>query len=253
MSPTRDHVSKVYLGLLDIGPTGDWLRRRIDWMAEEARGPRVLDVGCSEGILGVLLARRGIMVTGVDVDADALDFARQQLAKESGDVRARVELIEGDFNGTQPVTGLFDTVVMGEVLDYSDDPGAMLDRGLEHLRSGGQVVITTLFGVQPHEDNRPGFTLTDLIGLLKPRLGLESLSVEDNHIRFVGRLSEEKDVSWQSLDTETVLAMTDDALAASQWTMYRMLAARGSRIERLQQRLQQRVDTVPSDRSGFNS
>ena len=82
----------------------------------------------------------------------------------------------------------------------------------------------------------------ELIGLLKPRLGLESLNVEDNHIRFVGRLSEEKDVSWQSLDTETVLAMTDDALAASQWTMYRMLAARGSRIERLQQRLQQRVE-----------
>ena len=243
MSPTRDHVSKVYLGLLDIGPTGDWLRRRIDWMAEEARGPRVLDVGCSEGILEVLLARRGIMVTGVDVDADALDFARQQLAKESGDVRARVELIEGDFNGTQPVTGLFDTVVMGELLDHLDDPGAMLDRGLEHLRSGGQVVITTPFGVHPHEDNRPGFTLTDLIGLLKPRLGLESLSVEDNHIRFVGRLSEEKDVSWQSLDTETVLAMTDDALAASQWTMYRMLAARGSRIERLQRRLQKWVDT----------
>ena len=242
MSPTRDHVSKVYLGLLDIGPTGDWLRRRIDWMAEEARGPRVLDVGCSEGILGVLLARRGIMVTGVDVDADALDFARQQLAKESGDVRARVELIEGDFNGTQPVTGLFDTVVMGEVLDYSDDPRPILDKGLKHLRPGGRLIVTTPFGVHPHEDNRPGFTLMDLIGLLKPRLGLESLSVEDNHIRFVGRLSEEKDVSWQSLDTETVLAMTDDALAASQWTMYRMLAARGSRIERLQQRLQQRVE-----------
>ena len=242
MASERDHVSQVYLGLVDVGPTGHWLRRRIDWMAEEARGPRVLDVGCSEGILGVLLARRGIMVTGVDVDGDALDFARQQLAKESGDVRARVELIEGDFNGTQPVTGLFDTVVMGEVLDYSDDPRPILDKGLKHLRPGGRLIVTTPFGVHPHEDNRPGFTLTDLIGVLKPRLGLESLSVEDNHIRFVGRLSEEKDVSWQSLDTETVLAMTDDALAASQWTMYRMLAARGSRIERLQQRLQQRVE-----------
>ena len=242
MSPTRDHVSQVYLGLLDIGPTGDWLRRRIDWMAEEARGPRVLDVGCSEGILGVLLARRGIMVTGVDVDADALDFARQLLGKESDEVRARVELIEGDFTGTQPVTGLFDTVVIGEVLDYSDDPRPILDKGLKHLRPGGRLIVTTPFGVHPHEDNRPGFTLMDLIGLLKPRLGLESLSVEDNHIRFVGRLSEEKDVSWQSLDTEAILAMTDEALAASQTRLYAFLAARGSRIERLQQRLQQRVE-----------
>ena len=242
MSPMRDHVSQVYLGLLDIGPTGDWLRRRIDWMAEEARGPRVLDVGCSEGILGVLLARRGIMVTGVDVDADALDFARQQLAKESDEIRARVELIEGDFNGTQPVTGLFDTVVIGEVLDYSDDPRPILDKGLKHLRPGGRLIVTTPFGVHPHEDNRPGFTLMDLIGLLKPRLGLESLSVEDNHIRFVGRLSKESDFSWQSLDTEAILAMTDEVLAASQTRLYALLAARGSRIERLQQRLQQRVE-----------
>ena len=79
--PMRDCVSQVYLGLLDIGPTGDWLRRRIDWMAAEAHGPRVLDVGCSEGILEVLLARRGVNVTGVDIDADALDFARELVAK----------------------------------------------------------------------------------------------------------------------------------------------------------------------------
>ena len=82
MSPNRDMVSQVYLGLQDIGPAGDWLRRRIDWMAEEARGPRVLDVGCGEGILCVLLARRGISVTGVDTDQDALDFAKDHLAKE---------------------------------------------------------------------------------------------------------------------------------------------------------------------------
>ena len=64
----RDKVGQVYLGLLDWGATGDVLRRRIDWMASKARGPSVLDVGCSEGILEVLLARRGLDVTGVDVN-----------------------------------------------------------------------------------------------------------------------------------------------------------------------------------------
>ena len=240
--PERDRVSQVYLGLLDIGPTGDWLRRRIDWMVDEVSGPRVLDVGCSEGILEVLLARRGLSVTGVDLDPDALDFARLLLAKEPDEVRERVRFVQGDFIETRPVKGLFDTVVMGELLNFLDDPEGMLERGLEYLRPGGRLIVTTPFGVHPHEDNRPGFTLTDLIGLLKPRLGLESLSVEDNHIRFVGRLSEEKDVSWQSLNTEAVMTMTDEALAASQRTLYGMLAARGSRIERLQQRLQQREE-----------
>ena len=252
MSPERDRVSQVYLGLLDVGPTGDWLRRRIDWMVDEAHGPCVLDVGCSEGILGVLIARRGINVTGVDIDSGAIDFARQLLAKESDEVRERVKLVQGDFISTRPVTGLFDTVVMGELLDYLDDPGAMLDRGLEHLRPGGRVVITAPFGVHPHEDNRRTFCLTDIIGLLKPRLGLESLSVEDNHIRFVGRLSEDRDVSWQPLDNEAVLSMTDATLVASQKRLYGILAMRGSRIERLQQRLQQRVEENRADQHKLN-
>ena len=252
-APERDRVSQVYLGLLDVGPTGDWLRRRIDWMAGEAHGPSVLDVGCSEGILEVLLARRGIAVTGVEIDSDAIDFARQLLAKESDEVRARVKLVQGDFIRTRPVAGLFDTVVMGELLDYLDDPGAMLDRGLEHLRPGGRVVITTPFGVHPHEDLRRTFCLTDLIGLLKPRLGLELLSVEDNHIRFVGRLSEDREVSWESLDAKAVLSMTDAALVASQRKLYGTLAMRGSRIERLQQRLQQRVEAERTTQRKVNT
>ena len=81
----------MYLGVLDWGATSDVLRRRIDWMADEARGPRVLDVGCSEGILEVLLARRGLDVTGVEVNPDALDFARELLDKEPDEVRARAQ------------------------------------------------------------------------------------------------------------------------------------------------------------------
>ena len=251
--PERDHVSQVYLGLLDEGPTGNWLRRRIDWMADEALGPRVLDVGCSEGILEVLLARRGIAVTGIDIDPDVLGFARELLAKEPEEVRARVELVQGDLIQSKLVTGLFDTVVMGQLLGHLDDPGATLDRGLEYLRPGGRLVVTTPFGVHPREDHRRTFCLTDVIDLLKPRLGLEQLSVEDNCIRFVGRLSEDRESSWQHLDTEAVLSMTDAALVDSQAKLYEMLSIRVSRIERLQRRLQERVETDRAARHVANT
>ena len=135
----RDKVAQVYLGILDWGATGDVLRRRIDWMADEARGPRVLDVGCSEGILELLLARRGLDVTGVEVNPDALDFARELLDKEPHEVRARARLVHGDFIGARPVTGLFDTVVLGEILEHLDDPATLLNRSLEYLRPGGRL------------------------------------------------------------------------------------------------------------------
>ena len=211
-------------------------------MAAEARGSRVLDVGCSEGILGVLLARRGIEVTGVDINADALGFARELLAREPEDVRGRVDLVHGDFLRTRGLSGLYDTVVMGEMLQCVDDPRAMLDRGLECLRPGGRVVATTPFGMPPDEDDRRTFSLTDMIELLRPRLGLEHLSVEGNHIRFVGSLSEDSEGSWQRLDAEAVLSMTDAALVALETELYRMLAMRESRIERLQGSLQERVE-----------
>ena len=242
-SPDRDRVSQVYLGLIDPGPTGDWLRRRIDWMANEVRGPRVLDVGCSEGILEVLLARRGIDVTGVDVDPDALDFARELLAKEPDEARERVELVHGDFIKTRAVDGPFDTVVMGELLACVAGPGEMLDRGLEHLRPGGRLVVTTPFGVHPHDDCLRNFRLTDMIDLLKSRVGLELLSIEDDHIRFIGRQSKDRESSWQSLDAEAILSMTEAALVASQKNLREMLENRGDRIERLQQRLRENVES----------
>ena len=241
----RDKVAQVYLGIEDWGPTGDVLRRRIDWMAAEAHGPRVLDVGCSEGILEVLLARRGLKVTGVEVNPDALDFARELLVKEPDEVRSHAKLIHGDFIRARPVTGLFDTVVLGEILEHLDDPAALLDRSIEYLRPGGRVVITTPFGLHPHEDHHQTYYLTDVIGLLKARLALEHMSVEDNYIRFVGRLSEDREVSWQRLDADAVLSMTETALVASQTKLEGMLTTRGSRIEQLEEqrdRLKNRVD-----------
>ena len=233
----RDRVSQAYLGMLALGPAGDRLRRRIDWMAEQAQGPRVLDVGCSEGILELLLAQRGIEVTGVDIDTDALDFARELLSKEPDDVRERVELVQGDFIRSGVVKGLFDTVILGEILDCVDDPGVMLDRCLGHLRPEGRLVITIPFGLHPREDHRGTLCLTGMIDLLEPRFGLEVMDVEEEHIRFAGRLSEDQKASWRRMDAHAVLSMTEAALEASQKRLHEALELRGDRIEKLEQQV----------------
>ena len=182
----RDLVAQVYLGMLDWGNAGDILRRRIDWMAEQAQGPRVLDVGCSEGILELLLARRAVQVTGVDRNAEALDFARELLAEEPAEVVERVRLIHADLLEGDLAADPFDTLALGEILENQEDPAPLLERSLSLLRPEGRVVVTTPFGYHPHEDHHQTFCLSDFIALLKPRCALESLGVEEGLHPFRG-------------------------------------------------------------------
>jgi 2-polyprenyl-6-hydroxyphenyl methylase/3-demethylubiquinone-9 3-methyltransferase len=50
-------------------------------------GRRVLDVGCSQGIASILLAREGKTVWGVDREALAVESAKERLADEEEPVR----------------------------------------------------------------------------------------------------------------------------------------------------------------------
>ena len=234
----RDHVAQVYFKMLQWDAEGDILRRRIDWMADQTQGQRVLDVGCNDGVLEILLARRGFDVTGVDSDATALEFARHLLANEPEEVSARVRLIHGDLARTVLALDPFDTVVIGEVLEHLEDPEALLDRSLELVRPEGRVVITTPFGFHPHENHRQTFCLSGFLALLKPRCGLELLQVEDGYIRVVGRVSPADGKSWEQFDVDRVMSMGETALVASQRRLYRKIDGLDRRKKQLEQQVQ---------------
>ncbi len=217
---TRDCVAQVYFGMRESGMWGEILRRRIDWMVDQVRGPRVLDVGCSEGVLEILLARRGIEVTGVDIDADALRFARNLLEKEPNEVGKRVRLIQVDITRSELDVPAFDTVVMGEILEHLDNPTALLDRSMKFLRPGGRVVITTPFGFHPHEDHVQTFCLSNFLALVRARCAPNLLQVEEGYIRMVGTVSENPEPHWNQFGFERLMQMTETALVASQQRLF---------------------------------
>lgn len=66
-------------------------------VAEEAGARSVLDVGCGTGTFGILLAERGIEVTGVDPAGASLDVAR---AKPYAD---QVTWVHGDATALAPL------------------------------------------------------------------------------------------------------------------------------------------------------
>jgi 2-polyprenyl-3-methyl-5-hydroxy-6-metoxy-1,4-benzoquinol methylase len=181
--PERDRIGAAYLGRWGTQLTQQRARARIDWMAANAQGPRILDVGCSEGILALLLARTGRYVVGVDIELSAIAAARELLNTEPAGVRERVELRVADALTVDLSESAFDTVVLGEVIEHLADPSAMLDRAATLLKPEGQLVLTTPFGYFPHPDHRQEFRTTQLVSLLSARFIIDDLAVVDGYFR----------------------------------------------------------------------
>ena len=241
-SAHRDRVAQVYFGIIEWGDSGEILRQRIDWMVDQARGPRILDLGCSEGVLEILLARKGFNVTGVDINAEALAFARDLLAREPEEVRSRVRFVHGDLAQARLLDDRFDTLVMGEILEHLEDPQTLLNRSLDLIRPDGRVIITTPFGYHPDEDHRQTFCISDFIALAKPRCALEHLQVESGYIHMVGRVSSSTESSWQQLDSDQLLSMTETALVSSQQRLYGNISGHKRRVNSLEQRVKEGND-----------
>lgn len=99
-----------------------------------------LDVGCGTGATAVRLARLGFHVTQLDSSQAMLDIARRT-AEEAG-VTNRVILQHGD---AAQLTNLFsaesfDVVLCHNILEYADDPAAVLRGAARALRDSSAIL-----------------------------------------------------------------------------------------------------------------
>ncbi|MBN2559395.1 MAG: methyltransferase domain-containing protein [Phycisphaerae bacterium] len=213
----RDHIARTYLGLVGDEETQVIARARIDWLAAQARGPSVLDIGCSEGVLPLLLARRGIEVTGVDRVRDALAFARDLIGKEPDEVRDRVRLIEGDIFHSQLPEASFDTVVLGEVLEHVEDPAALLGVAIRCLAKAGRLLLTVPVGYLPSADHCQIFSLSSIVELLRPCFTPGVLEVVDGYLRFAGSAGATAGDAWDGVaSAPRLLSIVEHSLIESQ-------------------------------------
>ena len=56
---------------------------RIDWMISQAKGSKVLDIGCSRGMVSLLLAKKGFKVIGADINLISLGSSKNVFKKET--------------------------------------------------------------------------------------------------------------------------------------------------------------------------
>jgi SAM-dependent methyltransferase len=120
---------------------------RLDLYGEGAgkrgEGPRILDLCCGFGRVSLELARRGFLVTGVDITESYLDCARGDAASEN----LNIEFIHEDIRRYKK-PGAFDTAVnlyisFGYFEDSADDLLAATN-ACDSLRPGGAFIIETL-------------------------------------------------------------------------------------------------------------
>lgn len=135
----------------------------VDWSLL-GTGGRALDLGCAVGRSTFELARRGASALGIDYSRRFVDAAEQVRAGgavtvrrfEEGDrfTEVRVERPQGvdpglvrfeagDAMELRADLGVFDVVLMANLIDRLSDPRRCLDRMGGLVRAGGQLVVTS--------------------------------------------------------------------------------------------------------------
>ena len=131
----------------------------VDFLVRTIRlqpGDHVLDACCGSGRHALELARRGFRVTGVDVSAEAIEYARKAAADEGLAVDLRV----GDMRALPTDAEVDAALCMGNAFGYLEHTGTeafLADLG-RIVRPGGALVLDYAFVA---ESLLPGLALEE--------------------------------------------------------------------------------------------
>jgi len=98
------------------------------------RSPRILEIGCGEGQLARLLARRGPVL--------AIDKHLDDAAVRAMRIPGRLEFAKADGRSTPCEDGSFDLVAMSSVLQMEADDKGLLRECRRVLAPGGRMILT---------------------------------------------------------------------------------------------------------------
>ena len=111
-----------------------------EFLPEDPRSLRALDVGCGTGTIAVRLARLGVHVTLLDSSLEMLDYALRT-AREAG-VTTKITSKHGDVSRLADLfeAGSFDVIVCHNILEYLNHPCAVVRSAARVLREASGVI-----------------------------------------------------------------------------------------------------------------
>ena len=176
--------------------TADDLRRRysspnrarqrelLKQLARDARGRRLLDVGCGEGQLLQTAQDEGWDAVGIDLSEGAV-----RLCRERGLPASQTDFFDSSLDHQR-----FDAIVMSELIEHVPAPARFLRRAEELLEEGGTLYLTTPnFGSLArrmlgeswpviHPEHIGYFERSTLRAMASEESGLRPIKIEANNI-----------------------------------------------------------------------
>lgn len=213
----HDQINEVYYGRAFDAAAQRANRERIHWICAQAAGPKILDIGCSQGIVSILLGRTGFEVTGMDVESDAIQYAAKELQQEEDEVAEKVELIHANALTYDFGTNQYNTVIAAELIEHLVQPHLLYERMYEVLIPNGRIIITTPFGIMDYHDHKRTYCLSSLLQETNPYF-------IPRQVRFIG--------NWICLVAERRKEITRRKLSALDYRMVEQAEKKFIDIER---------------------
>ena len=125
--------------LHDINPL------RLNYIDERTplAGQKVVDVGCGGGLLSEGMARRGAVVTGIDMGEAPLAVARLHGLETGVKVDYRQTTVE-ELAQDPEQQGQYDIVTCLEMLEHVPEPASVIKACARLLKPGGELYVSTI-------------------------------------------------------------------------------------------------------------
>lgn len=104
----------------------------------DVHNKKILELGCGGANIGINLAKRGGLVTGVDISEEQITHARTEAKHEGVDIHFEVSSIE-DY----VFRGEYDLVISICAFQYVDNLDRVFRKVYQHLVPGGILIFST--------------------------------------------------------------------------------------------------------------
>lgn len=186
-TPGVDRIAEVYFGRAGDARSQTLARQRVDWIVTQIEVGPVLEVGCSQGIVSVLTAEKGLDVTGVDIEPSLIEAARDLASSRLGPKAGRIDLRFGDAYELPFADNSFATVAFGEIIEHLEEPERALDELYRVLQPGGRMVLTTPLGFMYDPEHVQVFLPETLGEMLSRSFVVDTMTTIDHYLAVLAQ------------------------------------------------------------------